>query len=396
LVALAVFIALSYVFIWEWTGFPQKSLFDWIQILVIPIAVAIGTFILNRAAKRRDDAAQLEQRKQAEAVEVRCEEEAALQAYFDYMSGMLTDPDRPLRRSYLGDALSVAVRAQTLTVLGRVQSGERKRSVLHFLYEARLISKKHPIISLVGARLERVDLSGSNLSGAYLERVFLFFADLSGTNLEEAILENATFWAVDLEGANLRRAKLEGAHLYTSDFQDANLQGASLQGAEIGGIYLEGDYLEGAYLEGTDLRGADLQGAGLRDVDLQGADLRGADLRGANLKGSDLQGVDLQGVDLRKAVLAKVDLRGAKLQGVDLREALLVGADLRGADFRGSDLQDAYLAGIEFEGEYLEGADLREAKGLTQGQLEEALGDKTTKVPEELELLQWWLQRGGA
>src|SRR3954452_10142304 len=93
LVALGVFIYLGYSHRWTWTGFPQKKLFDWIQILVIPIAVAIGTFVLNRAAKRRDDKAQEEQRKQAAALEVQHAEEASLQAYLDYISQMLTDSD---------------------------------------------------------------------------------------------------------------------------------------------------------------------------------------------------------------------------------------------------------------------------------------------------------------
>jgi hypothetical protein len=55
LVALSVFIYLSYALPWNWTGFPRQRLFDWMQILVIPAAVAIGIFALNRAAQRRDD-----------------------------------------------------------------------------------------------------------------------------------------------------------------------------------------------------------------------------------------------------------------------------------------------------------------------------------------------------
>jgi len=45
LVALAIFIFLGYHrYEWWWTGFPPRRLFDLIQILVIPVAVAIGTF----------------------------------------------------------------------------------------------------------------------------------------------------------------------------------------------------------------------------------------------------------------------------------------------------------------------------------------------------------------
>jgi hypothetical protein len=145
LVALAVFIFLGYYREWQWTGFPPRRLFDWIQILVIPFAVAIGTFVLNRASKRRDDAAQQAQREREEQHLQQRTEDATLQAYLDYMSGMLTDPDRPLRRSDLGDNLSVAARAQTLTALARLQDGKRKGSAIQFLYEAGLINKR-PVV----------------------------------------------------------------------------------------------------------------------------------------------------------------------------------------------------------------------------------------------------------
>jgi hypothetical protein len=230
LVALGIFIYLGYSHRWKWTGFPQKRLFDWMQILVIPIAVAIGTFALNRAAKRRDDKAQDQHA-----------EEASLQAYLDYLSQMLTDPDRPLRRSQLGDNLSVVARAQTLTVLTRLQDGVRKRSALQFLYEAGLISKNHPVVSLTGA-----NLSDANLSEAYLWEANLAGADLRGA---------------DLRGAQLRRAYLSGAKLSGANLSDANLRQAFLIRADLTGADLTGAILMGADLRGTNLTGADLRGA---------------------------------------------------------------------------------------------------------------------------------------
>ena len=184
-VALAVFIFLGYYFGWEWTGFPPKRLFDWVQILVIPVAVAVGTFILTRTAKRRDDAARQAQKEREETSEAQRAEEASLQEYLNYISKMLTDPDRPLRRSHVGDNLSVVARAQTLTVLGMLQDGGRKSSVLQFLYEAGLISKNYPLISLQGAYLQETNLFG--LFGADLREANLQRANLYGANLQSAI-----------------------------------------------------------------------------------------------------------------------------------------------------------------------------------------------------------------
>ena len=105
LLAIAVFVYLGYHFRWRWTGFPQKRLFDWIQILVIPVAVAIGTFVLNRAAKRRDDEAQRKQREREKDIENLRAQDTALQAYLDQISQIMLDKESPLRLSKEGGSL---------------------------------------------------------------------------------------------------------------------------------------------------------------------------------------------------------------------------------------------------------------------------------------------------
>jgi hypothetical protein len=81
----------------------------------------------------------------------------------------------------------------------------------------------------------------------------------------------------------------------------------------------------------------------------------------------DRSGADLLGGDLRKADLRAASLRGASLVGANLRGADLRGADLTGADLRGADLG---------------GADLRGAIFVTQSQLDAAMGDGRTRLPE--------------
>ena len=70
----------------------------------------------------------------------------------------------------------------------------------------------------------------------------------------------------NLSGADLSLAYLRGAHLSV-----ANLSGVDLRGAD-----LSRAYLSGANLSRADLRGADLRGAHLRGANLSRADLRGA------------------------------------------------------------------------------------------------------------------------
>jgi hypothetical protein len=75
----------------------------------------------------------------------------------------------------------------------------------------------------------------------------------------------------------------------------------------------------------------------------------------------------------------------------------LEGADLQGADLEGADLSDAILRGALLRGANLVGADLKNAKGLTQGQVDQAYGScqwadnvPDTKLPDGLQKPTAW------
>ncbi|MEU7866734.1 pentapeptide repeat-containing protein [Dactylosporangium sp. NPDC049140] len=83
-------------------------------------------------------------------------------------------------------------------------------------------------------------------------------------------------------------------------------------------------------------------------------------------------------------------LIGAKLRGADLRNADLRGALLIGADLRGADLGNADVIGADLRGADLSGADLRGALFLIQSQLDAAVGDATTGLPDRLRRPAHW------
>jgi hypothetical protein len=81
--------------------------------------------------------------------------------------------------------------------------------------------------------------------------------------------------------------------------------------------------------------------------------------------------------DHRGADLVGRTLRGADLRGANLRGALLIGADLRGADLRRAD-----VTGADVRGARLGGANMVNTIFLTQAQLDAAIGDHTTLLPD--------------
>jgi hypothetical protein len=198
-----------------WIGVSNKTFWDYLELLIVPAALEIGVYLLNRAqeSERQAQEAHREQEREAEAeqrerereategarrererlareseiqykltVDNKRAQDAALQAYLDQMSHLLTDAERPLHRAQPGDTLSIVARARTLTVLPRLDY-ERNARVLQFLYESRMIAKERPVLDLRGA-----DFSAAALRGAYLRG-----ADLRETNLRETNLEGPTW-----------------------------------------------------------------------------------------------------------------------------------------------------------------------------------------------------------
>src|SRR5690348_15131218 len=124
---------------WARTGFPNKTLWDWMQLLIIPVVLAIVAIWFNRV-ERKNERDIYRDNQQANALET----------YFDKMSDLLLKED--LRSSKSDAEVRKIARARTLSTLSQLD-GTRKGSLLQFLYEADLIQNERCIISLVNADL---------------------------------------------------------------------------------------------------------------------------------------------------------------------------------------------------------------------------------------------------
>lgn len=238
----------------DWTGFgrcvvmkqrneevrPEKTLWDWLNLLIVPVVLAGGGILYNRAEKKN------EQRRADDSLQ-----ENALSAYLDRISNLLVNNN--LRSENADTAARDVALGWTTMVLPRL-SGERKGVVLQFLHGANLINKDDPVLSLGD-----VDLSGMILH-AWLEDIYL-----NGANMAKANLEGCYFW-----GADLSATDLEGANLENANLGEVNLENALLEKANLKTFSISGN-LRGAHLKNADLTGTDLNGVDLSRADLQGA-----------------------------------------------------------------------------------------------------------------------------
>ncbi|MEX2374225.1 MAG: pentapeptide repeat-containing protein, partial [Dehalococcoidia bacterium] len=266
----------------SWTGFGEKKLIDYIQLIVLPFVLIVGGQLVSQAVNASARAQALEDA-----------QERRLQEYLDQVATLALDRELLLTNvdQARGAVIREVARARTLTALAAMD-GPRKRFVITFLYELSLINGHDELISLANADLEEADLSGAELFGANLNHASLPFANLERARLTSALmngarLSNANMTHSLLVDARLNQADLRLAVLRESDASNASLFSADLRGADVSDVNFTG-----ANLRSTDLRGALMRGA-----ILQGADLTGALIGDQSNEESftDLQGVDWHG-----------------------------------------------------------------------------------------------------
>jgi uncharacterized protein YjbI with pentapeptide repeats len=175
----------------------------------------------------------------------------ALQKYLDDPKVSKVLGDRQLSEAQQSAGDRAATMAKTRSLLLRLDRN-RKRVLLQFFHDAKLLEKERPLI----------ELSGANLSGANLEAIDLGRDSLRGANLR----------GVDLRSGNLSSADLEGADLGNIGWNDASF-------AALIWIYVRD-------LFSNSPSSAKLSGINLSKADLSGADLSAADLSGANIQGA--------------------------------------------------------------------------------------------------------------
>ena len=119
-----------------------------------------------------------------------------------------------------------------------------------------------------------IDLSYTNLEGAYFIKGYL-----NGVNFTGSYLKNAYF-----EGADLRSANFEGANLGSANFDDANLGSANFECADLcSTMFLRAD------IQGANFFNANLGSANFIDASIQRANFMNADLHGANFSDTNFE-----------------------------------------------------------------------------------------------------------
>lgn len=281
-----------------WTGFGSyneelngprsKTLWDWMELLLVPVGLALAGYWFTKVQKTTELEIALKNQRQQ-----------SLESYLDRIKELILV--RGLGPNAYPEVNKLAT-TLTLNIL-RELNEERNRQVVQFLQESELLETRWRGV----IKLSKADLSNIDLNGANLLKVNLFKAILCDANLSGANLNNADLRETKLERANLRKAKLylavmEHAKLAGADLREANLRDVDLTFAKLPNANLRYAILRRAKLPKTDLSAAKLKGADLSHANLFNANLEQANLFKANLKHANLTQANLFKTNLSRAI----------------------------------------------------------------------------------------------
>ncbi len=231
------------------TGFRGKTLWDWLQLLIVPAVLGMGAIWFDYEAGKRAGAIQQQREQIQREIEDQRAKNTILSAYFDDLSNLLLE--HGLTESQKDSAVRNIARARTLSALSQLD-GRRKGFIVRFLYETNLIKGGTPLLYLGGSisgepAVDEIVLSRADLNGAVLHRLFMGEVNLTRVHLVGADFRWAFLSKANFIGADLRNADFTGARLTEASLSSADLTGTRLHDADLSkAVGLQQDQIDGA------------------------------------------------------------------------------------------------------------------------------------------------------
>lgn len=347
-----VFIAiiiLGYVFKLNWVGVVNhdssiKTLWDWMELLIIPAVLAFGGWFLASSERRAEIEKTKIQKDNELQIVLEKQQQDSLQTYLDYMTALILD--RNLRSATSESDIASIAAARTHATL-RMLDGVRKGIVIRFLVEVGLIINTEivdekivacsPVLNLEGADLSNMKLTDLN----FWQGVVFHRSNLSNAIFERTGFSRSSFWGSKIDKADFSTCELIGANFAHVNMSNTNFSHTNASEIVFGlatiknsdfknSILLEGMFdkanLENVLFSKSWFCGANFTGSTLNEVSFEGADLSpwyeneikkvstfsSAKLNSVNFNGADLTEVDFRYATVSLDLLSKAkSLKGA-------------------------------------------------------------------------------------
>lgn len=343
-----------------WETVPPKFLWDWLELLIIPVILLFGTFFLSHSeevtrreiAEKQREADQTIADKNNKAEQDRIidrQREESLQEYINKMTELLLD--NKLKDNNNKIVADIA-RVKTMATV-RVLDGKRKGLVLKFLFDSGLINGDKPIVNL-----EYADFSGTEYSGAYL----------GGADLSKVDFSNAKLNGINLKKAKVKETIFRNADLSNGIFEETNFDHAEFTQTKAAGIHADNCIFSSIIFSETDLTNSLLTDCTFNSCKMMKPVFTSAKI--INLSSSPQE---FREGKFNKSKISNANFKGVAFTDVDFQET----------EFSISDFSETELYMIRFDNAVLAGADFSRSKMIKVSFRNARVHFETTKNGEQ-------------
>lgn len=203
-------------------GPEPKKLWDWLDLLIIPLSVAIIGWIYKEYEKSKDEKKDFENK-----------QNETLDSYFRVISDLIIKSN--LLDINLNKESKIIARTRTIVAI-EILNDERKGQVLQFLYESKLINNN--IIELLGANFKSSEVSGIVLKDTTIKGVYFCDSKFIRSYLDRSVFTacdftNSDFSDSSMQNTNLSYTKLINCKLINIDLTTVDFEGADLTNADL-------------------------------------------------------------------------------------------------------------------------------------------------------------------
>ncbi|CAF1518023.1 unnamed protein product [Didymodactylos carnosus] len=273
--------------------------------------------------------------------------------------------------------IATVIRANTLIVLRRLDP-KRKRLIIQFLYEAKLITKDNNPVDLSDAELNNVDFTNSifnsiKLTGVYLINSTFVNTQLTNSDLSSSYLKQANFQYAKITDCNfnythLQQAQFSQSNIAYGSFYQSNLTLANFSSCEIfNSTFISADLNSSIFLScGIDK--VDFSSAQLLYTRALMSNIRSIKIDGSTLFQSTIfTQCELFDIDFSKAHFHETHFIQSKMKlinfsyvinapNLSFKKCHLTRCKIHHATLSDADFSDSYMSDVDFRYANLSGS----------------------------------------
>ncbi|MEM8721809.1 MAG: pentapeptide repeat-containing protein [Cyanobacteria bacterium P01_G01_bin.39] len=315
-VILGIWISLIAISGRYWSGFSDRTTWQWLDLLIVPLVLIVAAYSLDINETRR----------QTNNTNIEYENQLVL-SYLEQVRNLLLNQDYVLEEnSHFSDihkdTKRKSIESLTISVLSNVRE-ERKKLIINFLRNTELITLDSDLakksgsgldtyISLRGADLTNIDFKNEELRNINFRGSFLYGSDFSNADLRKSDFNYALFdKRVKFNRANLKGAKFDDAVVIFDKNKKTSL-GFS-------------DFLELINKQRRHLlkkyKNTTYENLNFSEIDLSGVDFTKSAFVNSIFRKTNLEESNLTSVVFNKTKIKETNLIKAKLGGANFSEA---------------------------------------------------------------------------